>query len=94
MLADIIERGMVRTGRLTRLTSSCATCPGALAKVTACLAEQNANIEEVHHQRAFTHLPVQTVEVDFVLETRGHEHVQQIIEALAQIGFTAQLQLH
>ena len=38
--------------------------PGALAKVTACLAEANANIEEVHHQRAFTDLPVLSAEVD------------------------------
>ena len=47
MLADIIERGMVRTGRLTRLTVELRDLPGALAKVTACLAEQNANIEEI-----------------------------------------------
>ena len=54
-------------------------------------AAANANIEEVHHQRAFTQLPVRTAEVDFVLETRGHEHVQQVIEALARAGFAARL---
>jgi len=91
MLADLIERGMVRTGRLTRLTVELRDLPGALAKVTACLAEQNANIEEIFHQRAFTSLPVQAVEVDFVLETRDREHVQQVIEALAAAGFTARL---
>jgi threonine dehydratase len=91
MLADIIERGMVRTGRLTRLTVELRDLPGALAKVTACLAEQNANIEEISHQRAFTSLPVQSVEVDFVLETRDHDHVQQVIAALAAAGFVARL---
>jgi threonine dehydratase len=91
MLADIIERGMVRTGRLTRLTVELRDLPGALAKVTACLAEQNANIEEISHQRAFTSLPVQSVEVDFVLETRDHEHVQQVLDALAAAGFPARL---
>ena len=91
MLADIIERGMVRTGRLTRLSVALRDLPGALAKVTACLAEQNANIEEIFHQRAFTNLPVQTVEVDFVLETRDREHVQQVIEALGAAGFSARL---
>jgi len=91
MLSDIIERGMVRSGRLTRLQVELRDLPGSLAQVTACLAEANANIEEVHHQRAFTHLPVRTAEVDFVLETRGHEHVQQIVEALARAGFTARL---
>jgi threonine dehydratase len=88
-LADIIERGMVRTGRLTRLQVQLRDLPGALARVTACLAEANANIEEVHHERAFTRLPVQTAEVDFVLQTRGHEHVRQIIAALEAAGFQA-----
>jgi threonine dehydratase len=91
MLSDIIERGMVRSGRLTRLQVELRDLPGSLAEVTACLAQANANIEEVHHQRAFTHAPVRTAEVDFVLETRGHEHVQQVIEALARAGFTARL---
>jgi threonine dehydratase len=88
-LADIIERGMVRSGRLTRLQVELRDLPGSLAKVTACLAEANANIEEVHHERAFTRLPVQSAEVDFVLETRGHEHIRQIISALEKAGFKA-----
>jgi threonine dehydratase len=91
MLADIIERGMVRSGRLTRLQVQLRDLPGSLAKVTACLAEANANIEEVHHERAFTHAPVQSAEVDFVLQTRGHEHIRQVIAALADAGFKARL---
>ena len=89
MLSVIIERGMVRAGRLTRLTVELRDLPGALATVTACLARANANIEEVHHQRAFTNLPLQTAEVDFVLQTRGREHVEEIIRALRDAGFAA-----
>jgi len=88
-LADIIERGMVRTGRLTRLQVQLRDLPGALAKVTACLAEANANIEEVHHERAFTRSPVQSADVDFVLQTRGHEHIREIIAKLEAAGFKA-----
>jgi threonine dehydratase len=91
MLADIIERGMVRSGRFTRLQVQLRDLPGSLAAVTRILAENNANIEEVHHQRAFTRLPVQSAEVDFVLVTRGVEHVQQIIAALNEAGFKARL---
>jgi threonine dehydratase len=90
-LADIIERGMVRAGRLTRLQVQLRDLPGSLAKVTAALAEANANIEEVHHERAFSHLPVQSAVVDFVLETRGHEHVRQVIAVLEAAGFKARL---
>jgi threonine dehydratase len=89
MLAEIIERGMVRSGRLARVLVELRDLPGSLAKVTACIAEQNANIEEVHHQRAFTQLAVQNAEVDLVLKTRNREHVQQIVEALKRCGFNA-----
>jgi threonine dehydratase len=91
MLSDIIERGMVRSGRLARIQVELRDLPGSLAEVTACLAEINANIEEVHHQRAFSHLPIQSAEVDFVLQTRGHSHIEQILAALEQKGFQAQL---
>jgi len=91
ILSVIIERGMVRAGRLTRLTVELRDLPGALATVTACLAEANANIEEVHHQRAFTNLPLQSAEVDFVLQTRGREHVGEIIDALRAVGFAARI---
>ncbi len=91
MLAVIIERGMVRAGRLTRLAVELRDLPGALATVTACLAEANANIEEVHHQRAFTNLPLQTAEVEFVLQTRNRAHVDEIIRLLRQAGFAARI---
>jgi threonine dehydratase len=89
VLAGIIERGMVRAGRLTRVLVELRDLPGSLARVTACIAEQNANIEEVHHQRAFTTLAVQNAEVDLVLKTRNHEHVEQVVAALQRCGFKA-----
>jgi threonine dehydratase len=89
MLSEIIERGMVRGGRLARVLVEVRDLPGSLARVTACVAEQNANIEEVHHQRAFTALAVQNAEVDLVLKTRNREHVKQVVEALQRCGFNA-----
>lgn len=91
ILGSIIERGMVRSGRLARLTVELRDLPGSLASVTARLADLNANIEEVHHQRAFTRLPVQNTEVSFVLETRGHEHIERILNALREAGFSVRL---
>ena len=89
MLAEIIQRGMVRSGRLSRLKVELRDMPGALARITGVIAEANANIEEVHHQRAFTNLPVQSAEVEFVLKTRNAGHVQDIVERLSDAGFKA-----
>ena len=92
MLAEIIQRGMVRSGRLTRLKVELRDLPGALARITSVIADANANIEEVHHQRAFTNLPVQTAEVEFVLKTRNYAHCEQIVARLGEVGFKARVQ--
>lgn len=64
--------------------------PGNLARITAIVAEAGANIDEVHHQRAFNLLAAQNVAVELVLQTRGREHVQQVIDALQAAGFDTQ----
>ena len=91
LLASIIERGMVRAGRLARIQVNARDVPGILARITGVVAEAGANIDEVHHQRAFTLLAAQNVAVELVLQTRGREHVQQVIDALRTAGFETQL---
>ncbi len=93
MLAEIIERGMVRSGRLARIKVELRDLPGALAKITTVIAAANANIEEVHHQRAFTNLPVQSAEVEFVLKTRNAAHIDEIVAKLGAVGFKAKRHL-
>lgn len=88
-LQAIIGRGMVRAGRLARIRVDARDAPGVLARLTAVVARCGANIEEVHHQRAFTTLPVNVVDVELVLQTRHHAHLAAVIEALREEGFTA-----
>ena len=90
LLAAIIERGMVRSGRLARIRVSARDVPGVLAQITATVASAGANIEEVHHQRAFTLLAAQNVEIDFVLQTRNQQHVEQVLQALRAAGMQAE----
>ena len=91
LLASIIERGMVRAGRLARIQVNARDVPGNLARITATVADAGANIDEVHHQRAFTLLAAQNVAIELVLQTRGREHVGQVIERLREAGFEASL---
>lgn len=92
LLAAIIERGMVRAGRLARIRVSSRDVPGSLARITAIVAEAGANIDEVHHQRAFTLLAAQNVEIELVVQTRGREHIAAVIAALHAGGYQAQEQ--
>ncbi|MEI6801569.1 MAG: threonine ammonia-lyase [Burkholderiales bacterium] len=91
LLASIIERGMVRAGRLARIRVSARDVPGSLARITATVAQVGANIDEVHHQRAFTMLSAQNVEVELVVQTRGHAHVAELLAALSAAGMDAKV---
>ena len=91
LLAALIERGMARSGRLARIRVGVRDVPGVLASITATVADAGANIEEVHHQRAFTSLAAQSVEIDLVLQTRDHAHVTEVLERLRATGVEAAL---
>ncbi len=89
LLSAIIERGMVRAGRLARIRVNARDTPGVLARITAVVAEAGANIDEVHHQRAFSTLSAQSVEVELVLQTRNPTHVAEVVASLLAAGFDA-----
>ena len=90
LLAAIIERGMVRAGRLARIRVSARDVPGSLATITATVAQAGANIDEVHHQRAFTTLSAQNVEIELVIQTRSRQHIADVLAQLQLAGFEAQ----
>ena len=89
LLAAIIGRGMVRSGRLARIVVNTRDVPGSLARVTALVAEAGANVQEIHHQRAFTLLAAQNVEIEMVLQTRDADHVRELLARLAAEGLEA-----
>ena len=86
-LAEIVHRGMVKSGRLVRLRFDVRDVPGTLAEVAAALAEQGANIGEVQHQRAFSSLSVERAQIEVVVQTRGDAHVAQMLDALRAQGY-------
>ena len=91
LLAAIIERGMVRAGRVARVRVSARDVRGSLATITATVAQAGANIDEVHHQRAFTTLSAQNVEIELVIQTRNREHIADVLAQLTAKGLQAQM---
>jgi threonine dehydratase len=86
-LTSIIERGLARSRRLVRLRVQLRDRPGALADVTRILAESGANVIEIAHERSFGRVPLKEAQVEFVLSTRGGEHLGEIRAALAAGGY-------
>jgi threonine dehydratase len=86
VVARVIERGLVRDGRLVRINVALQDKPGQLAKVSAVVATHRANVIEVHHGRAFSHRFGDTT-LQLTLETRGPDHVEDILRALRERGY-------
>ena len=89
ILSRIIERGLVKDGRLVRLEVQLADEPGSLAALLAEVGRQSANVIEVHHERTFSDLGLARVRVELTLETRGADHARQLEAALGEQGFAA-----
>lgn len=89
LLASIIGRGMVRSGRLARLVVSTRDVPGSLARITQLVADAGANVQEISHQRAFTPLAAQNVEIELVLQTRDRAHIKELLARLQREGLEA-----
>jgi threonine dehydratase len=89
LVARVIERGLVKDGRLVRVSVALQDKPGQLAKVSAIVANHRANVIEVHHTRAFAYRFGDTT-LQLTLETRGPEHVEEILRALRERGYQVQ----
>ncbi len=89
LVARVIERGLVKDGRLVRISVALMDKPGQLARVSQIIATHRANVIEVHHSRAFATRFGDTT-LQLTLETRGPEHVEEILRALRERGYQVQ----
>jgi threonine dehydratase len=87
MVAKIIEKGLVRTNRLLRITVELLDVPGALGRLSTLFGQLRANILQISHDRLTSDLPLDRAIVDISLDTRNHEHQQAIMQALDQAGY-------
>ena len=87
LLAKIIERGLVKDGRLLRIRVYLQDRPGALLALTQILARERANIVETIHNRAYYGVSLGETVIDVTLETRGTSHIAAISHALREAAF-------
>jgi threonine dehydratase len=87
MVAKVIEKGLVRTNRLLRITVQLLDVPGALGRLSTLLGQLRANILQISHDRLTSDLPLDRAIVDISLDTRHLEHQQDILRALDQAGY-------
>jgi threonine dehydratase len=87
LLSRIIERGLVKDGRLVRVRIPVPDHPGALQHLTAVIAAEHANIVQVVHDRAYFGAHLGEGVVDITMETRGPEHIEELTGKLREAGY-------
>ncbi len=88
LLSRIIERGLVKDGRLVRLRVHLPDYPGALHRLTGILADHRANIVETSYDRAYYGVNLGETAIDITMETRGPDQIAELLSALAAAGYS------
>lgn len=87
LLGKVIRHGMASASRYLNLKVCIPDTPGGLATLLGQLAEAQANVLEVAHERISPSLLLDEVEVHVQLETRGEEHAAALLTRLRERGY-------
>ena len=91
LLAQIARRHETLSGRRMVLLTRVGDRPGGLARLLQRVADCGANVVDVGHVREGLDLHVRETAIELVLETRGREHAESVLAALAENGYGAQV---
>ena len=86
-LRALIERGLVKSGRMVKMRLKIPDVAGSLARVANLVAQARSNIVEIKHERTFSDAALNETDVEIVLETRGFDHAQEVKDLLEASGY-------
>jgi threonine dehydratase len=91
LLAAVARRHESEAGRRLVLLTRVPDRPGNLARLLARVADSGANLVDVSHVREGLELHVRETAIELVLETRGHEHAEEVVASLNDGGYQTQV---
>jgi len=91
LVAQILSRGLTKTGRMARLGVIVDDRPGALQNLAKVFAEQGANILDVDHDRMDTRIQIREALITFTVETKSHRHIESLQDALQRSGLAQKI---
>ncbi|MBI5374969.1 MAG: threonine ammonia-lyase [Candidatus Schekmanbacteria bacterium] len=87
LIERIIETGLLRIGRIMKVVVDVDDVPGIMAIMAGSIADCGGNILQITHGRTEWGLPVGMTRIEFTVETRGYDHINQIVECIRSNGF-------
>ena len=91
LLASVLHRALARSGRVVRIAVDVPDRPGALAAVTASIAEQRGSVVDVAHRRDLPGVAIKSARLELSVETRDRDHAGAIVRALESAGFRVEI---
>ena len=91
LIERIIHMGLLRAGRLLRFYVDVDDVPGMLSGISGSIGDCEGNILQISHERTEWGLPVSKTRIDIAVETKGYDHINQIMECLKENGFKPML---
>lgn len=91
LLSAVLQRGLVRSKRLVRLAVEVPDVPGSMAALTRLLSDLDSNIVDIVHQRSFDASSAKATVIQFVLQMRGEEQVEEVVASLRQAGYEVRM---
>jgi len=86
-LDRVLRLGLLKEGRVIRISTVVPDRPGSLAALTSVIAEGRANILHVAHERDAADSPIGSTKLDIILEVEGREHADRILKTLREKGY-------
>jgi len=90
-LTTVIMRGLVATGRYVKIRTVLRDRPGSLQDLLDVISAKKANIYAIQHDRTSRQIGMADTEVEIDLETRGHDHVEELIDAIRDAGYEVEV---
>ena len=87
LLSNVLQRSLIRTGRLSRLIIDLRDIPGELARVAGIVGDAGANVVEVIHQRMWSDLDAKGAVLEIAIETRDRSHADEVAAQLTAAGY-------
>ncbi len=88
LVSAIMMRGQIHEGNLVLLRLQVEDTPGILERIAGIIARHQSNILEVKHQRLIYEIPIKMAELDIMIETRGKEQTDLILNEFKAAGFS------
>jgi threonine dehydratase len=88
ILSRVINRGLLKNGRLCQLELVVPDKPGTLSHVLKVVADHGANVLSVNHERVSAASQINSCILHLELETLDNKHVERLRAALSEAGFT------